>query len=141
MPEYIPGTHNGFSTAALVFGIVSVLTLISLRLPLSMTTGALAILFACLSHGKNEKSATSATIGLISGSIGVASNTIFAIVITFLFLFNAEFRTNVFEPYVREFEHQYQQMLENYYGDEGNEEFNNYYGSSAIDNSNTKIFY
>lgn len=138
MPEYTIHTNNGFSNAALIFGVISVLTLISLRLPLSLTTGAFAIIFASLSHGRSEKSPPAAFIGLITGSISVASNVIFVIVVLFLFFNNTDFRTNVAKPYIQEFQKQYQEMLDSYNEDKN---YNDSYDSDFFNNDSSQIFY
>lgn len=68
MDTTVKAETNGLAIAALVFGVLSVLTCWTVILPIPQAT--LAIAFALLSRG-NKKECTMAVVGTVLGIIGV----------------------------------------------------------------------
>lgn len=71
-PVRTPG--NGFANAAMILGIIAILTAIMLTLYFPFVLGSLAILFALLSKGRAPKMSGQAKAGIICGTIGLAIN-------------------------------------------------------------------
>ena len=68
------GFNDGstFSTAAMVFGIIAVITGMIFPVYLPSVLGSLAILFALLSKGRAAKLSTKAVAGIACGTVGIA---------------------------------------------------------------------
>lgn len=62
---------NSMATAAMVLGVASVLTFMTVYLPLIL--GSLAIILALLSKGYNYRMMPSAKVGIISGAVSFGS--------------------------------------------------------------------
>ncbi len=71
-PFRLPG--NGFSTAAMVLGILAILSTLVLPLYLPFIFGSLAILFALLSKGNADKLSGKAIAGATCGTVGIGLN-------------------------------------------------------------------
>ena len=75
---------NGFETAALVCGFISIVTCTCIYG--AYLFGALGILFALLSRGGQMKMSSKARLGLILGVIGLVVTTVFNIVAFYIAL-------------------------------------------------------
>lgn len=83
-PVRLPG--NNFSTAAMILGILAILSTFFLPIYLPFILGSLAILFALLSKGRAPKLSGNAMVGTICGSIGIGINAaLFGIYAAFFF--------------------------------------------------------
>ena len=76
---------NSFSMAALVMGILAIISTMIFPIYLPFFLGSLAILFALLSKGRAKKFSTQALAGVTCGTVGIGLNVaVFAAAIFFL---------------------------------------------------------
>lgn len=78
---------GGFANAAMILGIIAVVTAAVMTIYPPFIFGSLAILFAILSRGKAPKLMTQAKAGIICAVAGIAVN-ISIIVFSFVFIFS-----------------------------------------------------
>ena len=125
-PVRIPG--NGFANAAMILGIISIVTAIMLTLYFPFALGSLAILFALLSKGRAPKMQGRAKAGIICGTIGLAINiSIFVSSICFV-LSNPDLLIESAQMYDDMFEQMYGQPSEDILGDSMEDIISNMFG-------------
>jgi len=119
-----PSPPNGFSTAALVLGIIAIV--LGCCFYIAIPLGALAIIFSCLSKAGAKQMNGKARTGLILGIISLVLSIIFLIII---FAFNSISERDV-HNFFSEFygEESYDEYYRDFYGDgsdnDSNQQFN-----------------
>lgn len=115
--DYQVPSKNGFSQACLVFGILSVVTILTGVLPLFF--GSLCILFGILSKKSNAPYDSSAKIGFGCGAAGFTLSLAFMVVITIFlptFFKDDTFRQQLDDTYEQLYGVDFEGFLEEYLG-------------------------
>lgn len=119
---------NSFATAALVMGILSLLTLCTVIGPLVF--GSLGIIFGILSRRPGQKTAAEAVAGIVTSIIGCVISLIFVVLVfvaSFSMLTNPEYREQINQMYEDMYGYSLDEMMEDMAGytlDEMLEEMN-----------------
>lgn len=106
-------TKSSFATAALVMGILSLVSLCTVIGPLIF--GSLGIIFAILSRRPGQKTAGEAIAGIVTSAIGCVISLIFVILIfvaSFSMLTNPEYREQMNQMYEDMYGYSFDEMME-----------------------------
>ncbi len=122
-PVRHPG--SGFAFAALILGLLSILTAFLGTVYPPFLFGGLAIILAILSKGMDRKLLTNAKAGLITGIVGLVVNVVVMTASLILFFTNPQMQEAVFA--------QIDQTYEMLYGESFEEAFESMYGEEFSD--------
>lgn len=116
-PEAVKG--QGFLTAALVCGVLTIVTTVLVTVYLPFVFGGLSIIFACLSRvGDTAKLAKQAKTGILCAVIGLVMNTSLIVGSISLVFNHPEYRQQLNElceeMYGDSFDNMFNQMMEQY---------------------------
>lgn len=118
-PYYTPPTKHpgsGFATAAMVMGILSILTAFTGTVYPPIILGGLSIILALLSKGNDSVMLPNAKVGILTAIIGLVVN-VLIVVTSFLLVFNS--------PTMREeFHQELNQYYEYFYGESFDDAWN-----------------
>ncbi|MGN1148709.1 MAG: hypothetical protein ACI4TB_09820, partial [Lachnospiraceae bacterium] len=127
---YQPEPKNNFYTAAMILGIISLVSLCTFFLPLIL--GALGILFIILGKRQNKKLNPTAITGLVTSLIGIVSGlviTIFSFASAFTLL-QPENRDTLNQQFEEIYGMDFDEYMERIYGEDFEdylEQFDNMY--------------
>lgn len=110
-----PPQHNGMEAASLILGILSLIS--SLFFYVSIPFGAMGVLFALLSKGKEKRTSGRARAGLLVSATGL----LLSLILTVVIFFSA--RDLMATP---EFQQILEEYMEYYYGDEESEDIDDF---------------
>lgn len=97
-PYYTPPVRHpgsGFATAALILGLLSIMTAIMGTVYPPLLCGGLAIILAILSKGKDRAMLTNAKVGMTTGIVGLIVNVAVVVSTLLLFFNNPQFQEEV----------------------------------------------
>lgn len=110
MPVSEPG--SGLATAAMILGIVSIISCFTFTVYPAFITGSIAIVLAILSKGRRSKLLSKAKTGITCAVIGLISNTVLIISFTVMFFTVPEVRAQVNQTCVEQYGKTFDEMLE-----------------------------
>lgn len=88
-------SSNFYAKAAIVLGIITIVTTIMATLYIPFITGSMAILFALLSRGRRKTMCQIAFAGVITSVIGLIMNVMLIIMCISMYFYNPDIRKQV----------------------------------------------
>lgn len=118
-PVNISEPGSKLATAAMVLGIISIISCFTFTIYPAFITGGIAVVLALLSKGRRPKFLNNARIGIICAVIGLVSNVMLITGVTVLYFTNDDFRARVNQNYEEQYGQTIDEMLEEILKDSG----------------------
>lgn len=118
-PVNISEPGSKLATAAMVLGIISIISCFTFTIYPAFITGSIAVVLALLSKGRRPKFLNNARIGIICAVIGLVSNVMLITGVTVLYFTNDDFRARVNQNYEEQYGQTIDEMLEEILKDSG----------------------
>ncbi|MDE7283761.1 MAG: DUF4190 domain-containing protein [Lachnospiraceae bacterium] len=118
-PVNVSEPGSKLATAAMVLGIISIISCFTFTIYPAFITGGIAIVLALLSKGRRPKLLNNARIGIICAVIGLVSNTMLITGVTVLYFTNDDFRARVNQNYEEQYGQTIDEMLKEILEDSG----------------------
>lgn len=118
-PVNVSEPGSKLATAAMVLGIISIISCFTFTVYPAFITGSIAVVLALLSKGRRTKFLNNARIGIICAVIGLVSNVMLITGVTVLYFTNDDFRARVNQNYEEQYGQTIDEMLEEILEDSG----------------------
>lgn len=125
--NFLAQPRNGFATASLILGVISILTISTVILPLFL--GSLGILFAVLSKKCRQNFQGPALTGYVTSLIGLITSGVLTIflLVSGITLLRPENRDNLNKMYEQTYGISFDEYTEQFYGEDVTELLDNFY--------------
>ncbi len=118
-PVNVSEPGSKLATAAMVLGIISIISCFTFTIYPAFITGSIAIVLALLSKGRLQKMLNKARIGIICAIIGLVSNALLIIGCVALYYTNDYVRAQVNQMYEEQYGQTLDEMIEEILEDSG----------------------